>query len=148
MSNKRNDTEGFGRSAALMRRKEMVMDAPIIILDEATANVDPENEKELTEAIGNLTRKKTIIMIAHRLKTVPNADQIVVIDKGRIVQKGRHGELWHLPGFHYRQKTGGQLETVVDRTNLLHLSFYGRLAWHFSNRLSVRQESRRASSDG
>ena len=65
-------------------------DAPVIILDEATANVDPENEKELTEAIENLTRHKTIIMIAHRLKTVRNADQIIVVDKGRIVQKGRH----------------------------------------------------------
>lgn len=64
--------------------------APVIILDEATANVDPENEKELTEAIENLTKHKTIIMIAHRLKTVRNADQIIVVDKGRIVQKGRH----------------------------------------------------------
>ena len=111
MSNKRNDTEGFGRSAALMRRKETVMDAPIIILDEATANVDPENEKELTEAIGNLTRKKTIIMIAHRLKTVPNADQIVVIDKGRIVQKGRHGELLKQDGI-YRDFITGRKQAV------------------------------------
>lgn len=54
--------------------------APIIILDEATANVDPENEKELVEAIDALTKEKTIIMIAHRLKTVLNADQIVVVD--------------------------------------------------------------------
>ena len=65
-------------------------DAPVIILDEATANVDPENEKELTEAIENLTKHKTIIMIAHRLKTVRNADLIIIVDKGRIVQKGRH----------------------------------------------------------
>lgn len=57
--------------------------APIIILDEATANVDPENEKELVEAIDALTKEKTIIMIAHRLKTVRNADQIVV-DSGKI----------------------------------------------------------------
>lgn len=58
--------------------------APIIILDEATANVDPENEKELVEAIDALTKEKTIIMIAHRLKTVRNADQIVVVDSGKI----------------------------------------------------------------
>lgn len=58
--------------------------APIIILDEATANVDPENEKELVEAIDALTKEKTIIMIAHRLKTVSNANQIVVVDSGKI----------------------------------------------------------------
>lgn len=74
--------------------------APIIILDEATANVDPENEKDLTEAIENLTREKTIIMIAHRLKTVRNADQIVIIDKGKIVQKGKHDELMSVDGIY------------------------------------------------
>jgi ATP-binding cassette subfamily B protein len=59
--------------------------ASIIILDEATANIDPENERDLMEAIKELTQKKTVIMIAHRLKTVRNADQIVVIDTGKIV---------------------------------------------------------------
>ena len=73
-------------------------DAPIIILDEATANVDPENEKELTQAIRNLTKEKTIIMIAHRLKTVRNADRIVVIDKGRIVRQGSHEKLMQESG--------------------------------------------------
>lgn len=57
--------------------RAMMKDAPIIILDEATSNVDPENEKELMEAIGELTRNKTIVMIAHRLKTVENAGQIL-----------------------------------------------------------------------
>lgn len=75
-------------------------DAPIIILDEATANVDPENEKELTQAIENLTKEKTIIMIAHRLKTVRNADQIIVIDKGRIVQQGSHEKLMQEKGIY------------------------------------------------
>lgn len=64
----------------------MLKDAPIVILDEATANVDPENEKELMEAIDVLTKEKTIFMIAHRLKTVRNADKILVVDKGRIVK--------------------------------------------------------------
>lgn len=77
-------------------------DAPIIILDEATANVDPENEKELMEAINALTKEKTIIMIAHRLKTVRNADQIVVIDKGRIVQQGTHNQLMKQEGIYKR----------------------------------------------
>ena len=77
-------------------------DAPIIILDEATANVYPENEKELIEAIDALTKEKTIIMIAHRLKTVRNADQIVVIDKGRIVQQGTHNQLMKQEGIYKR----------------------------------------------
>ena len=81
-------------------------DAPIIMLDEATANVDPENEKELTEAIENLTKKKTIIMIAHRLKTVRNADQIIVVDKGKIVQKGKHDELLRQEGIYKNFITG------------------------------------------
>ena len=71
----------------------MLKDAPIVILDEATANVDPENEDRLQKAIEELTKDKTIIMIAHRLKTVRNADQILVVDEGRIVQRGRHDEL-------------------------------------------------------
>ena len=58
--------------------------------NEATANVDPENEDRLQKAIEALTRNKTIIMIAHRLKTVRHADQILVIDHGRIVQQGNH----------------------------------------------------------
>lgn len=73
--------------------RAILKDAPIIILDEATANVDPENEDRLQKAIEELTRNKTILMIAHRLKTVRNADQILVLDKGQIVQQGRHEEL-------------------------------------------------------
>ena len=73
--------------------RAMLKDAPIVILDEATANVDPENEAELQAAIEALTHNKTIIMIAHRLKTVRHADQILVVDSGRIVQQGRHDTL-------------------------------------------------------
>ncbi|SKC43002.1 ATP-binding cassette, subfamily B [[Eubacterium] yurii] len=82
-----------GEKQRISIARAMMKDAPIIILDEATANVDPENEKELMSAIEELTRKKTIIMIAHRLKTVRNADKILVIDKGEIVQNGTHDEL-------------------------------------------------------
>ena len=73
--------------------RAILKDAPIVILDEATANVDPENERDLQRAIAELTRSKTVIMIAHRLKTVRDADQIVVLDGGRIVQRGTHDEL-------------------------------------------------------
>ena len=77
-------------------------DAPIIILDEATANVDPENEKELMEAIAELTHDKTVIMIAHRLKTVRHADQFFVVDHGEIVQLGTHDELVAVDGLDRR----------------------------------------------
>lgn len=73
--------------------RAIMKDSPVIILDEATANVDPENERDLMDAISALTKEKTVIMIAHRLKTVRHADQIVVIDKGRIAEQGKHEEL-------------------------------------------------------
>lgn len=73
--------------------RAIMKDSQIIILDEATANVDPENERDLIEAVKELTKEKTVIMIAHRLKTVRNADQIVVINKGRIAEQGKHEEL-------------------------------------------------------
>ena len=73
--------------------RAMLKDAPIVILDEATASVDPENEAELQAAISALTRGKTLIMIAHRLNTVRNADQILVLSGGHIVQRGTHQEL-------------------------------------------------------
>jgi len=100
-----------GEKQRIAIARAIMKDAPIIILDEATANVDPENEKELTEAIENLTREKTIIMIAHRLKTVRNADQIVVIDKGKIVQKGKHEELMKEEGI-YKNFVSGRKKAV------------------------------------
>ena len=100
-----------GEKQRISIARAIMKDSPIIILDEATANVDPENEKELTEAIENLTREKTIIMIAHRLKTVRNADQIFVVDKGKIVQKGKHDELMQEEGI-YKNFVSGRKQAV------------------------------------
>lgn len=78
--------------------RAMLKDAPIIILDEATASVDPENEHLIQSAISELTRGKTIITIAHRLATIEQADQILVVDDGRIVEQGTHAQLIRQPG--------------------------------------------------
>src|SRR5699024_7584331 len=97
-----------GEKQRISIARAMIKDAPIVILDEATANVDPENEDRLQKAIEALTRDKTIIMIAHRLKTVRNADQILVIDQGELVQKGRHEELIKEKGIYADFVTGRQ----------------------------------------
>lgn len=103
-----------GEKQRISIARAIMKDAPIIILDEATANVDPENERELTEAIENLTKQKTIIMIAHRLKTVRNADQIIVVDKGKIVQQGRHDELVRQEGI-YKNFVSGRRQAISWR---------------------------------
>ncbi len=89
-----------GEKQRISIARAMLKNAPIVIFDEATANVDPENEDRLQAAIEELTKDKTIIMIAHRLKTVRNADQILVLNKGLIVQKGTHEKLVHKNGIY------------------------------------------------
>ena len=100
-----------GEKQRISIARAILKDAPIIILDEATANVDPENEDRLQKAIEALTRNKTILMIAHRLKTVRSADQILVLDGGKIVQQGKHAELITQPGI-YADFVGGKQETA------------------------------------
>ena len=91
-----------GEKQRISIARAMMKDAPVIFLDEATANVDPENENELMQAIQVLTAEKTVIMIAHRLKTVEHADQIIVVDHGKIVQQGTHAELIEQDGIYKR----------------------------------------------
>ena len=100
-----------GEKQRISIARAIMKDAPIIILDEATANVDPENETELTAAIEALTKEKTIIMIAHRLKTVRHADQIFVIDQGHIAQKGTHDDLMKQEGI-YKSFVEGRQEAA------------------------------------
>ena len=100
-----------GEKQRISIARAIMKNSPVIILDEATANVDPENEAELTQAIEELTKDKTIIMIAHRLKTVRNADQILVLDNGKIVQKGTHKELASQDGI-YRNFISDRKEAV------------------------------------
>jgi ATP-binding cassette subfamily B protein len=78
----------------------MLKDAPIVILDEATASVDADNEHYIQEAISELCRGKTLIVIAHRLNTIRNADMILVIENGSVVEQGRHEDLMKLNGLY------------------------------------------------
>ena len=89
-----------GQKQRISIARAILKDAPIIILDEATSSVDPENEQALLSAIQELTKDKTLISIAHRLSTVRNADQIIVIDQGRVVQQGKHNELLQKDGIY------------------------------------------------
>ena len=82
-----------GEKQRISIARAMLKDAQIVILDEATASVDPENEYYIQSAINELTKNKTVIIIAHRLKTIENADQIIVIDDGKIIQQGNHNTL-------------------------------------------------------
>ena len=100
-----------GQKQRISIARAIMKDAPIIILDEATANVDPENERELMLAIKELTKEKTILMIAHRLKTVRNADRIYVIDKGKIAQQGTHEDLMKNKGI-YRDFVSARSEAI------------------------------------
>lgn len=87
-----------GEKQRISIARAILKDAPIIILDEATASVDPENEHLIQAAISELTKGKTIVTIAHRLATIEQADQILVVDNGQIVQRETHRELVVIPG--------------------------------------------------
>ena len=91
----RNDREKVsgGERQRISIARALLKDAPIILLDEATASLDPENEVLIQRAIARLVEGKTVIMIAHRLRTVVDADQIFVLENGKLVERGTHDEL-------------------------------------------------------
>lgn len=91
-----------GEKQRISIARAMLKDAPIILLDEATASVDPENEVHLQQAISALVKNKTLIVIAHRLSTIRDADQILVVDNGKIVEKGVHVELIQQKGIYQK----------------------------------------------
>ncbi|WP_235885435.1 ABC transporter ATP-binding protein [Paenibacillus cymbidii] len=89
-----------GEKQRISIARAMLKNAPIVLLDEATASIDPENEAEIQAALRALSADKTLIVVAHRLNTIQHADQIVVIEQGRIVQKGTHDELFAAQGLY------------------------------------------------
>lgn len=91
-----------GEKQRISIARAMLKDAPIILLDEATASVDPENEVHLQQAISALVKNKTLIVIAHRLSTIRDADLILVVDNGKIVEKGVHAELIQQKGIYQK----------------------------------------------
>lgn len=100
-----------GEKQRISIARALIKDAKIVIFDEATANVDPENEDRLQNAIEELTKDKTVIMIAHRLKTVRNAEKILVLNNGKIVQEGKHDELIKETGI-YADFVNGRKEAI------------------------------------
>lgn len=100
-----------GEKQRISIARALIKDAGIVIFDEATANVDPENEDRLQNAIEELTKDKTVIMIAHRLKTVRNAEKILVLSDGKIAQEGKHDELIKEAGI-YADFVNGRKEAI------------------------------------
>ena len=100
-----------GEKQRISIARALIKDAAIVIFDEATANVDPENEDRLQNAIEELTKDKTVIMIAHRLKTVRHAEKILVLSDGKIAQEGKHDELIKEAGI-YADFVNGRKEAI------------------------------------
>ena len=91
-----------GERQRLTIARAILADADVVLLDEATAMTDPDNEAAIQEAIGELVRGRTLVVVAHRLRTIAGADQIVVVEDGQVVERGRHAELMASGGTYAR----------------------------------------------
>jgi ATP-binding cassette subfamily B protein len=100
-----------GECQRLSIARALLKDAPVILLDEATASLDVDNETEIQNAISKLIQGKTVLVIAHRMRTIEAADQIVVLDKGVVAEKGSHDELMRNRGL-YRKLVDLQTEAA------------------------------------
>ena len=97
MVNEKGNNLSGGEKQRISIARAILKDAPIIILDEATASIDPENEHLIQSAIDELSKGKTVITIAHKIGTIKNANQIIVLKDGKIIQKGNHDSLVQAP---------------------------------------------------
>ncbi|MGI6238054.1 MAG: ABC transporter ATP-binding protein [Christensenellales bacterium] len=102
MLGENGSTLSGGERQRLSIARALLKDAPIVLLDEATASLDPENEALIQKAISTLIEGKTVIVIAHRLRTIAGAEQIIVLDKGRVVEQGTHEELIRRGGLYHK----------------------------------------------
>ena len=102
MLGENGSTISGGERQRISIARALLKNAPIILLDEATASLDPENEELIQRAISRLIRNKTVLVIAHRLRTVAGADKIIVVDNGHVAEEGKHEELLEKDGLYAR----------------------------------------------
>ncbi len=102
MLGENGSTLSGGERQRLSIARALLKDAPIVLLDEATASLDPENEALIQQAIGALIENKTVIVIAHRLRTITGVDKIIVLDEGQVAEQGTHNELLQQKGLYHR----------------------------------------------
>ena len=94
-----------GERQRLSIARALLKDAPIVLLDEATASLDPESESSIQQAIGHLIQGKTVLVIAHRLRTIAKADKIIVLDNGKVAEQGTHSDLMGQNGLYKKLYT-------------------------------------------
>jgi ATP-binding cassette subfamily C protein CydC len=113
--------QGFRLSGGERQRlaiaRALLRDSPVLILDEPTANLDPQTEKQVLNTLFETMRKKTSVLITHRLIGLENVDQILVMEDGKIVERGTHTELWNHKGL-YRRLWDLQNQILSDRSPL------------------------------